>query len=458
MKRRSLCAIALLLLVFTASEILSLSQRQVGSLLEQSTVKVNTVFGNQVVTFGSGFFLTQEGLIGTNYHVIEMAVLKNGRILVEFQDKRGKREAQVYNWDRFHDFAILKIDTSGLDGIKALRPGSSEGMKALDTIYVAGFPVTGAFKAQMGELNSFQKLYGKNYIDISVPIDHGNSGGPVVDSQGGLVGISVAFMISARSMNLAIPVNDVKELIQKSAQGIRRQIVWDNREREPNDTRYQSNMIAQGLLIEGFMSGSDAADWYEIAGQEGFNPRITLSHSADNNFDFEVYSDDTLACRASGAGPQDAAQCHIPGRCFIKVVRAAGSGSYTLQISAQQRFQSDDGREQEPNNMRFTATLTRSLNLIGTLDASDDSDWFELVGQEGYNPTFILTHNLQSDFNFDVYTDDTLACSATGRGTPDRVSCSVPGRCFVRVWRRTGEGSYVIRIEGGQIIPPHADK
>lgn len=455
MKRRSLRTLSLLLLIFTASEILSLSQRQVGSLLEQSTVKVSTVFGNRVVTFGSGFFISRDGLIGTNYHVIELAVLKNGRVIVEFQDKKVRREAQVFNWNRFLDFAVIKIDTGGLDGIKALRPGNSSGIKALDTIYVAGFPVTGAFKAQKGELNSFQKLYGKNYIDISVPIDHGNSGGPVVDFQGNLVGISVAFMISARSMNLAIPVNDVKDLIQKSSQGMRRQIVWDGREREPNDTKYQSDMITQGLLIDGYMSGGDAADWYEIAGQEGYNPRISISHSADNNFDFEVYSDDTLACSATGAAPQDTVQCHIPGRCFIKVMRTSGSGNYTLQISAQQRFKSDDGREQEPNNTRVMATLTRGLNLIGTLDESDDTDWYELIGQEGYNPTFVMTHNLQSDFNFEVYSDDNLACSSTGSGIPERVSCSVPGRCFVKVWRRTGEGSYVIRIEGGHAVPPN---
>ncbi len=453
--RPCIAAVFIIAVTGCSSGPFTMSQRQASSLLERSSVKVNTVFGNRVVTFGSGFLLSDDGLIGTNFHVVELAVMKKGKVFVEFLDQNTKREARVFNWDKSIDFAIIKIDTAGINGTESLNLGDSDRIKPLDSIYVAGFPVTGAFKAQKGELNSFQKLYGRNYLDISIPIDKGNSGGPLVDSRGKLVGISVAFMIAARSMNLAIPVNDVKQLIRRSISGARKLVLWDGREIESNDSIAQSNLLAQGLLIDGHLGDGDEEDWYEISGQEGNYPRITISHLAVNNFDFEVYSDNELAGKATGASPQDVIQCGVPGRCYLRVYRVSGSGDYTLQISSQPRLANDAGQEMEPNDTRFMATLSRSFNLIGSLRAGDDEDWFELAGQEGVTPTFQISHDERANFNLEVYSDNDLACRSLGGAGSERISCQVPGKCFVRVHRVSGEGGYAVRIEtGGGSIPP----
>ena len=445
--------IFIIILLTTATFAFSLSQRQVGELLERSSAKVSTYFGNQIITFGSGFLLSKKGYIGTNMHVVDMALAKNGRIMVEFLNHQGMYEAQVVNWDKYLDFAILKINATSYQNLRILDIGNSGKLKSLDSVYVAGFPVTGTFKAQKGEVNSFQKLFGKNYIDISVPIDKGNSGGPIVDNDGDLVGVSVAFLTTARSMNLAIPVNEIKELIERTIGGGHKYIIWDGKEKENNNDKYRANLIAQGLLVEGSLSDNDEVDWYEIAGQEGYNPRISIAHAKGNNFNFEVYSDSALVCKAGGLTEIDGTQCSVPGRCFIKINRVTGSGSYSLQISSQQKVGSDDGREQEPNNSKAIATMTKSMNLIGSLDDADTVDWFELMGQEGATSTFILSHSTKSDYNFDIYSEDAPACYAIGTSVPDKTICAVKGKCFVKIWRVSGEGSYVIRIENSSNNP-----
>jgi hypothetical protein len=254
-------------------------------------------------------------------------------------------------------------------------------------------------------------------------------------------------------MNLAIRSNDLKELIHNCINGVKKFIITDGREKEPNDTKNQANLIAQGLFIEGTLDAKDTADWFEIAGQEGVSPAFTITHATGNNFDLEVYSDETLTCKGISESPQESVQCKVPGRCFVKIFRIAGSGSYSVQITPLVRVSNDEGREKEPNNTRETATLTKSMNLLGNIDGNADIDWFELEGQEGTLPSFTMSHSSKVDFNFEIYSDSTLACAAMGKDTPEKITCSVPGRCFVKIWSVNGDGSYVIRVDRGDIMP-----
>lgn len=447
-RRAALYIIPFLLCI--AAGAFSLTQRQIGNRLERSTVKVSTYDGDRLVTFGSGFVLGRDGFVGTNYHVVQEAVRRNYRLKVEFIDKKTVRDAEVLNWDAYHDFAVIKIGKEKGRGYGALKIGDSKAMRPLDTVFVAGFPVTGAYKAQRGELNSTQTYEERKYFDISPLIDSGNSGGPVLNGSGEVVGVSVAYVKMARSINLAVRVQDIKPVIADSLAGRRKLLVRNGKELENNNARSRANLIVHGMTVQGRLSEGDDVDWLELNNQEGARPTITLTHGAQCDFDLEVFSDSFLTGRASGKGESEKITCHVPGRCFLKVIRKSGEGDYKIAFSAG-RDDMNDGSEIEGNNVRALANRTRSMTLTGRLGEGDDDDWFVLEGQEGHEPSISITHGARMNFDFEVYSDTILAGRARGAGTTDSISCNVPGRCYIHVIRVSGSGSYTVNIvrDGG---------
>jgi hypothetical protein len=440
--RRFSSTAAALLCVLVSGMAFSLTQREIGTILLNGTVKVNIYEGENLVGLGSGIMLSRDGYIGTNFHVISQAVDRNYRVVVEAENSSFKGEAEVRNWDQGQDFAVIKIKDTGGRIFHPIVPGDSDSMRPLDTIFVAGFPVTGVYKVQRGDLNSIQTFGGIRAFDISVLIDHGNSGGPVVDENGTLVGVSFSYHTKARSMNLAIRINDIKQIINDAVGGKFKSLVRDGNEVEGNNTQEISNLIVNGLEIKGKIDSGRDVDWFEVNRQEGTRPTFTITHDREHDFDFEVYSTKFLSARARGS--ESSVTCNVPGRCFVKVWSKKGSGHYRMKITPASRY--DGGAELENNDVREMANPVGARTITGTLRGDDTTDWFVLGGQEGQRPTFTITHDAGSNFDFEVYSDETRVGSATGTGSPDVITCSVPGRCHVKVWRVSGEGAYSLDV------------
>ncbi|HON77725.1 MAG TPA: hypothetical protein PK544_04485, partial [Spirochaetota bacterium] len=217
-------------------------------------------------------------------------------------------------------------------------------------------------------------------------------------------------------------------------------------EREPNNDR-SSATLARGIVLKGTLAENDTEDWFELGGQEGRNPTFTITHGAGSNFDFEVFSGNDLAGRAIGTGATDSLRCFVPGRCYVRIWRVSGSGDYTITISAPDRRQPNlGGQEREPNNSRDKATLTRSMNLMGSLGGQDTEDWFELGGQEGTMPSFTIRHGNDCNYDFEVYSGNSVAGRGEGTGPFETIRCMVPGRCFIKVWRVRGSGPYTVTV------------
>ncbi len=136
------------------------------------------------ITSGTGFFISNNGYLLTNYHVIK----KSKKIHVVYKSKKIK--ATLIIADVINDIAILKIDSE----TKALPLNKQNDILKGSAITVLGFPNTmiqgNEQKATFGFINSLTGINGNNiHYQISAPVQPGNSGSPLIDNRGHVIGI-----------------------------------------------------------------------------------------------------------------------------------------------------------------------------------------------------------------------------------------------------------------------------
>ncbi|MDA3938827.1 MAG: trypsin-like peptidase domain-containing protein, partial [Spirochaetia bacterium] len=180
-------------------------------------MKIERGIGVPDSVIGSGFFIDKEGYLLTNYHVIESEVDPEfegfSRLYVRLWDNQNtKIPAKVIGWDKVFDIALLKVEiepdiifsfSQGKDyypGTPIIAIGSPGGLE--NTITSGIVSATGRKFLQMGSV-----------MQVDVPINHGNSGGPLVDSDGELVGVVFAGIEQFEGINFSIPGNYLSKLI-----------------------------------------------------------------------------------------------------------------------------------------------------------------------------------------------------------------------------------------------------
>lgn len=138
----------------------------------------------------------------TNFHVVEGAV-SAGMIAVEVRQLDRMMRGTIIRVDRENDLALVHIDARfGALKIAPLRPPLGTSVMALGSPLGLGGTVT------IGVVSGFRSLGGSDYIQFSAPISPGNSGGPVVDGAGHVVGIVTAKLVGdgVDALGFAIPV------------------------------------------------------------------------------------------------------------------------------------------------------------------------------------------------------------------------------------------------------------
>src|SRR6201987_140900 len=172
---------------------------------------------------GSGFVIQQNGYILTNYHVIKNAT----RITITVPGRQAVA-ARLVTTDQEKDLAILQVS---LGNLTALPIASSEAVQVLDSVTVLGYPLPGelgtALSASDGKVNAVREgNTGRTRLfQIDANVNPGNSGGPLLNNHGEVVGIVVAKINSLQyakengalpeRINFAIPINEAQELIRK---------------------------------------------------------------------------------------------------------------------------------------------------------------------------------------------------------------------------------------------------
>jgi serine protease Do len=157
---------------------------------------------------GTGFVVSADGVIATNLHVIGDA----RPISVQFADGSKHDVVSIHASDRGFDLALVKINAKGL---KPLPLGDAKAMKAGQQVVALGHPLGLEHSVVAGVLSGRREVEGIPMLQLAIPIEQGNSGGPVLDMQGRVVGIVTMKSLLAANLGFAVPINSLKPLLAK---------------------------------------------------------------------------------------------------------------------------------------------------------------------------------------------------------------------------------------------------
>ncbi len=172
----------------------------------------------QSAVSGSGFIVTSDGYIITNYHVIEDAY-KGGYEVTVMLYNGDSYTASIVGFEKDNDIAVLKIDA---DGLNPVIIGDSDAMVVGDTVFAVGNPLgelaytmtKGMVSALDRDISTTDSQTGVittiNMFQIDAAVNSGNSGGPVYNSKGEVIGVVTAKYSSTgvEGIGFAIPIND----------------------------------------------------------------------------------------------------------------------------------------------------------------------------------------------------------------------------------------------------------
>lgn len=177
------------------------------------------------VSSGSGFIIDEDGHVVTNYHVVE----GGDTFQVEFADGTTV-DATLVGGDKFQDVAVLQLDLSDGQTVPGVAPlGDSSTVRSGDTVVAIGSPygeltnsvTSGQINAVDRELDTGKGFELANLFQHDAAIYPGNSGGPLINSAGEVIGINVAKatyttgMDSSDSIGFAIEIDAVKDIVNQ---------------------------------------------------------------------------------------------------------------------------------------------------------------------------------------------------------------------------------------------------
>ena len=225
-----------------------------------------SIQGGNIQDIGTGFILTDDGLIVTNKHVVTDTTAS-----YKVSTKDGKEyDAKEISRDPSNDIAIIKIDVKGL---KPINLGDSTNLKVGQFVIAIGTAlgefrdtVTTGVVSGLGRGitagSSFESYVERldDVIQTDAAINLGNSGGPLLNSSGEVIGINVAVAQGAQNIGFAIPINVVKDALNQFKQtgkflakpylGVRYQAITQR-------TAIMNN-VPQGMYVVEVVVGSPA--------------------------------------------------------------------------------------------------------------------------------------------------------------------------------------------------------
>ncbi|HUJ39033.1 MAG TPA: S1C family serine protease [Candidatus Acidoferrales bacterium] len=182
------------------------------ALVQRESPAIVTVFNvgtsGRPEAMGTGFIVRADGVVVTNFHVVRGATdaqvkLKTG----EIYDR-----VTVFDYDERRDIAILKIRARELPTVQL---GDSEKVVPGDKAFAIGNPEGFDYTVSDGLVSARRVINGTEKLQITVPISHGSSGGPLYNEFGEVIGITTeGIMEGAQLINFAVPVKYVESMLE----------------------------------------------------------------------------------------------------------------------------------------------------------------------------------------------------------------------------------------------------
>jgi S1-C subfamily serine protease len=320
-------------------------QESPGVVLIKSTQVVTSdpFFGPQEATAeGSGFVIDKAGHIVTNYHVVE-----NARdVQVIFSDKKPYK-ARVVGSDPSTDISVLQVDAPA-GALTPIRLGNSDSVQVGDAVVAIGNPLglertitAGIVSALQRQITSPNGFPIDKAIQTDAAINHGNSGGPLLDTAGQVIGVNSQIETGSSDpssgnigIGFAIPINTVREVVSQIIEtgkvehaylGIQMQDVTATLAetvRLPADT---------GVLITQVVPESPAAK----AGLKGGSTKVTVD-GVSYTIGGDVITKVDGKKITSSDGIRDAIRSKRPGnKVTLKIHRGENTKDVTIELGRQ---------------------------------------------------------------------------------------------------------------------------
>ncbi len=249
---------------------------------------------------GSGFIIDADGSILTNHHVVDHA----DRITVKLSDGRTLR-ARLIGSDPDTDIALIKVD--GQRGLPVAPLGDSSSLRMGEWVCAIGNPLGYEHTVTVGVVSFLgRKLFDMsldNYIQTDAAINFGNSGGPLINARGEVIGINAAISSRASSIGFAVPINGASAVLpQLRARGrvSRGYIGVGLRDVDADLEQSLKLPIDHGALVQDVTAGSPA----DRAGVRPYDVIMSLD-------DRKIANDDQLIREIASRAPGSAARLHL---------------------------------------------------------------------------------------------------------------------------------------------------
>ncbi len=200
------------------SEILKAKTKVVPALLHLNPVKPVYTLGKkeEVIVVGSGFVVSKDGYVVTNEHVVG----ESKKVKCILSDRR-EIEAEVIGTDPFTDIAVLRLPPH--EEYAFVIMGDSDKVQAGEIVLAMGSPHGLARSVSMGIVSMTDRYLEdprgvisvfNNFIQTDAAINQGNSGGPLINLKGEVIGINSRILVGAENVGFAIPINIAKEVVE----------------------------------------------------------------------------------------------------------------------------------------------------------------------------------------------------------------------------------------------------
>lgn len=198
-----------------AGDSTALSTGQVAERVSPAVVLIRATNNAGTQSYGTGFFIRSDGYLLTNYHVVEN--MKS--ITVILYPGENKKTAKIVGYDKELDLALLRI--AGADyptvaigdsdivaiGDKAIAIGNPSGEKCAWSVTQGIISAKRVYKQESTDREN------SKMIQTDAPINHGNSGGPLLNDKGEVIGVISSKLADTEGIGLAIPINDAMKVV-----------------------------------------------------------------------------------------------------------------------------------------------------------------------------------------------------------------------------------------------------